>query len=118
LASGDFNGDGKDDLAVGVPGKKVKGQVGSGNVLIYKGGSNLAPWKNLGGQAGLGKDEKGDQFGYCLISGDFNGDGKDDLAVGLPGEKPGSFHIKTGYVFVYSGSTGSIVLKSKQGINP
>ena len=29
--------------------------------------------------------EEGDQAGYALTFGDFNGDGNDDLAIGTPG---------------------------------
>ncbi len=118
IASGDFNGDGRDDIAVGVPGKTISNAKASGNVLIYKGGTAVNPWKNMKGQVGLGKDEAGDRFGDKLISGDFNGDGKMDLAVGIPKETPGSSRYRTGVVFIYLGSSSSKVLTPKQGINP
>ena len=102
VASGDFNGDGLTDLAVGAPKEDVGIIANSGAVFIYRGTEfGLAPWKVLT-QEGLGSNEIGDQFGFSLAAGDFNGDGKDDLAVGAPGEKPGK-DPKSGYVFAFKG---------------
>jgi len=96
LSSGDFNGDGKDDLAVGVPFESIAGEtihsVGMVQV-IYGSSSGLSATSPLADQLweqGLnGLDdvaESNDNFGFSLSSGDFNGDGKDDLAVGVPFE--------------------------------
>jgi hypothetical protein len=42
VASGDFNADGKDDLAVGVPYKTVSGQAVAGEaVALYRGADGL-----------------------------------------------------------------------------
>ena len=32
----------------------------------------------------LGTEQDGDEFGYSLATGDFDGDGRDDLAMGAP----------------------------------
>ena len=40
-----------------------------------------------------GKAEVGDWFGEELATGDFNGDGRDDLAVGVPKEDIGSIRM-------------------------
>lgn len=91
LAAGDFNRDGLDDLAAGVPQEDVGGTADAGAVHVLYGGSNGLALS--GGQlwhqdvAGVpGKVQKNDRFGWSLAAGDFNRDGYDDLAVGAPHE--------------------------------
>jgi hypothetical protein len=83
LATGDFNGDGRAEVAIGIPGDGMRGS-GSVTVLDLKSGKA----KNISqiGSAVSGGWETGDHFGAALAAGDFNGDGKDDLAIGVPGE--------------------------------
>jgi hypothetical protein len=86
VAKGDFNGDGAGDLAIGVPYEDVGGVGDAGAVnVIYGSISGLTATGNQYFTQGSGA-EAGDHFGAAVVSGDFNGDGYSDLAVGVPGE--------------------------------
>jgi len=90
LAVGDFDHDGFDDLAVGAPGDDVVGFDDNGAVNVLYGsadGLSLARdqiW--IQNDIVVNGDEDGDRFGSALAAGDFDGDGFDDLAVGVPFE--------------------------------
>ncbi len=103
-ATGDFNGDGIVDLAVGAPGK-APGEAPnpkSGAVFIFPGSANrngITTGFFITQTDAGGVNEAGDQFGTAVAIGDFNSDGFVDLAVGAPG-KDGS----SGAVFIFPGS--------------
>ena len=109
LAAGDFNGDGFDDLAIGVPGKdSIGGIVNSGLVAIVPGaatGLNTAARTTL--TDACDGVENGDSYGSALIAADFNGDGFDDLAIGAPGETVGTV-AAAGAVEVRLGSAAGL----------
>ena len=95
LSSADYDADGWDDLAIGVPYEDVGSVDGAGQVMILFG--SVLGLTNLGAEiwnqnsAGVADSaEYADDFGYRLASGDFNGDGRGDLAVGLPYENVGA----------------------------
>jgi hypothetical protein len=102
----DFMGDGYADVAVGVPGESVDGQVDAGGVDVtyFEAGGRIR-WF-------LTADLPGKSFlGSALACGDFNGDGYDDLAAGAPAQQSWR-----GAVVVYAGSeTG---LKQQQTLTP
>ena len=88
LAAGDYDGDGYADLAVGVPGENVV-EVDAGAVsLIYGSDSGLTGDRDqfwYQNNANIeSTPEEGDRFGRALTAGDFDADGRDDLAVGIP----------------------------------
>ena len=86
LATGDFNGDGRAEVAVGTPADTIlkNGGQGSVTVLDVRGKKASLLTQDSPSIAGLG--EAWDSFGAALATGDFNADGRDDLAIGVPGE--------------------------------
>ncbi|MEO8275917.1 MAG: FG-GAP repeat protein [Thermoanaerobaculia bacterium] len=91
LAAGDFDGDGFDDLAIGVPREDVGAVENAGQVIAIYGSASGFPFARTqfwpeDSIHGNGSSETGDLFGSALAAGDFDGDGRDDLAIGHPGE--------------------------------
>ncbi|CAN5603938.1 FG-GAP repeat protein [soil metagenome] len=103
----DFNGDGRRDLAVGVPGENGR----AGGVLVVPGSSSglLTGRAVRFSQATVGVPgvaEAGDLFGGALASGDFDADGYADLAVGAPGEGTSTDDDVGSVTILYGGSRG------------
>jgi phosphodiesterase/alkaline phosphatase D-like protein len=109
LAAGDFNGDGFEDLAAGAPGRAIGGHSDAGAVLLFPGSASGLLAGSVLTEAAFGQQaQEGDRFGAALVTGDFNGDGRTDLAVGIPGKKIGNAD-NAGVAGVLYGSAAGLV---------
>ncbi|WP_369247974.1 FG-GAP and VCBS repeat-containing protein [Streptomyces sp. R41] len=106
-AAADFNADGYGDLAVAALGEDVDGRADQGAVTVLWGSANgLSGGTTIPNKAA--KQSYG-SMGHDLATGDFNGDGKQDLAV-----------VNASKTYVYSGSitrsgvSGSVTVLDKE----
>jgi hypothetical protein len=113
LAAGDFNDDGFDDLATGAPWENSATRNNPGVVnVLYGSASGLqasAPADQLWSQDSPGVEDTGqfnDFFGGSVAASDFNGDGFDDLAVGVDHESVGSISGAGATHILYGSSLG------------
>jgi hypothetical protein len=114
LAVGDFDGNGFDDLAIGTPFEDVGGASNAGTVYVLYSEATIGlrpltaeKWT----QATSEIVETSDHFGKALTAGDFNADGRSDLAIGVPDENlPDSNGISQadagGVNIIYGSSSG------------
>ncbi|MDA8561475.1 FG-GAP-like repeat-containing protein, partial [Nitrospinae bacterium] len=102
-SAGDFNGDGKDDVIVGVRSDDNNSESESGSAFIFFGGITGTKRADADADVILNGQRRNDFFGSCVASaGDFNGDGKDDVIVGALGDDNNS-ESGSGSAFIFFG---------------
>lgn len=105
IASGNLNGFGADELAIGAP--DLSGNLSNGGeVFVFEGGGALSgslDETNSLWTSTIGINQQNASFGYALtLDQDFDGDFMHDLAVGSPGYDDVS-NQNVGAVVIYKG---------------
>ncbi|MBG02410.1 MAG: hypothetical protein CL470_09115 [Acidimicrobiaceae bacterium] len=119
---GDFNGDGFDDLVVSAPDEDIGGKKDVGQIWIFPGSPDGVGALDVGktfhqeSSSTLGTNASGDRWGIMLSSGDFNGDGFEDLAVGAP-EKDNGSKPDVGKISILYGTSKGLSTEQAQNID-
>lgn len=117
--SGDFDGDGVDDLAVSSPHATVKGRESAGTFHVLHGQAERWPelidlaeppvralriTQVLGGKGATGLADQGDTLAYSMAVGDMDRDGRPDLLFNeMLGNQPDGGATDVGNLVILSG---------------
>lgn len=110
LASGDFNGDGKDDILMGAPladgADNARTNAGEAYVVFGRdGGEDAVDLATHQPDLTIVGANAGDNLGFVVAAGDVNGDGIDDLLVGARFATPAGGAAGSGEVYAIFGSS-------------
>lgn len=117
LAVGHFDDDEYADVAVGVSDEQVGDRGAAGRLAVLYGGSqglsanSRVKLFDQDSPGVNGAPEKEDYFAASLAAGDFDGDGVDDLVVGMRSEAIGSVKGAGASMILFGNPTGGITTK-------
>lgn len=107
LLVGDFNADGFDDFAYNNPYANSNGLIENGQATIYFGAST-GP-NTTQADIIINGESSEDRLSSGIAVGDYNGDGYDDLALGIPGfDALGNDSDDHGKVEIYLGNSNGL----------
>ena len=112
VGAGDVNGDGYADVLVVAPGYFADGMVSSGAIFVFHGSAAGVPngTPELAATRLVSDHPYGFTFATAASAGDVNGDGYDDVIVGMPtydSTEPSDL-TRRGAAFVFHGSASGI----------
>lgn len=126
MAAGDFDGDGRDEIAVGHQNGSVSGATGAGQVFVMNRLPADGTWEVQStiraGGAYPGAPQAGANLGNSLAVGDFDDDGYDDLAIGIRGQivggedNAGAVMVVYGAILGVNGSRAEVFDRDSDGL--
>ncbi len=121
MATGDFDGDGKRDIAVStweMMSAQFPNNNGDGHVYVYEYDSG---WSSSPIEVEIASTVPQDCvfFGYAMVAADLDGDSNDELVVSAPGGE-GAETLENGAVYIYNwdSQTSAFVLTHKFRSDP
>jgi hypothetical protein len=103
VAVGEANNDGKADIAVGAPEEDFPPTSDTGRAYLFSGAGGA-----LLSTLDTPNPQEDARFGESVAMGEMNGDGKADVAVGVPAEDVGGW-MDQGRAYAFSGANGSLL---------
>jgi putative metal-binding protein/FG-GAP repeat protein len=109
VAAGDVNADGARDVIMGAPKADAPGQGGAGAVYVFFGGDRLTGEKSVDlktqhADLTFYGTRDGGRLGVAVAVGDFNGDGREDVAYSAPREGERFDRPRAGIVYIFFGT--------------
>ena len=107
IAVGDFDGDSFADAAFGLPRENKGSTTDAGYIIVHEGTPNgLVPQRGFSRSSLDGSFAAYDYLGESLTAVDLDGDGREELVIGVPGDDGGQ--LNSGTLFVLPGTASGL----------
>ena len=109
ISAGDIDGDGRDDMAIGMPGSDMGRASGAVLIFFSRDIDELYPlYGHYDADLVIYGEDTDDRFGSSTLLYDLDGDGRSEILIGAPyADGPGEARRDSGEVYVIQGRSRS-----------